>query len=63
MAAKPLKLDDYNPILIAHEEEYRDAKGTECMEVVANVQQEIVALCGGDLDDQTTNGLEKVSDW
>lgn len=59
----PLKLDDYNLILVAHEQEFRDAKGADRMEVVADIQQEIVALHEGDLDDPTTKGLGKVSDW
>jgi len=63
MAPRPFKLDDYTPILVTHEQEYRDTKGAERTEVVANIQQEIIAQHGGDLDDKTTNGLAKVSDW
>ena len=63
MLPKPFKLDDYSPILITHEQEFRDAKGAGRTDVVAGILQEIVALRKGDLDESITNGLGKVSDW
>lgn len=62
MAPKPFKLEDYKPVLITHEQEFRDTRGVDRMEVVANIMQEIIALRQGDMDEPTTNGLGKVSD-
>ena len=62
MAAKPLKLEDYSLILVAHEQEFHNTKGDDRTEVVANILQEIVAQCPEDLDEPTTNGLGKASD-
>lgn len=63
MAPKAFKLEDYKPILITHEQEFRATKGADRMEVIANIMQEIIALRQEDLDESTTNGLGKVSAW
>ena len=63
MAPKPFKLEDYKPILVAHEREFRNTKGTDRADVVADIMQEIIALHQEGLDDSTSNGLGKASDW
>lgn len=62
MSDKTLRLDDHKAILVAHEQQYRDAKRQERSGVVSEIIQEIAAASHGGLSDETTKGLDKVSE-
>jgi hypothetical protein len=59
--AKPIELGEYRPILITHAQEYRDSKGTDRDEIVAEIMKEIVAQNGGNAQKDVLKGLDTVS--
>ena len=56
-----MALANYQDILLAHEQEFRDSRGRDHQELVQEIMQEIVAQSKGTLEKKTLKGLDAVS--
>lgn len=53
-------LSEFQNILVEHEQEYRDARGTERTAVVQQIMEEMVAQSKGSLDGEVMSELNHV---